>query len=172
MFFTLTQFVLLAAVAAFFGYWLLSARRRSRRSWESIIARLSPDLSIRSLSEHFPWKEGLSATPNEAWDKMHGVNGLFAIYRNAGVMLEIANFAFRNGDNIDQELVQMIHSDAAQIRFCVIVTIAQYILNQGTEGVRLNAFRAASMYTGLAAHLTELLQSCAPNAVPSLVGAA
>ena len=169
---TIGQIAVVVAIVAYFVHWQVSVRRRNRQTWDSLIARLSETLNIRPLSEHFPWKEGLSATPDETWRKLGGMCGLLSIYRNAGVMLEIANYAARHADNVDPVLLQNIHTDAAQIRICVLTTMAQCFFTHATESVRMNAFQAASMYTGLAAHITELLQASGSSALPAFVAAA
>ncbi len=159
------------SVAFFLGYCRARNRRRNQQSWDSLIARLSPDGSARNLSEHFLWKEGLSTTPDETWTRIKGPHGLWAIYRNAGIMQEMAEFAARNSDSVDPQLIQILRTDALQIRFCVLTTLAQFAINQAGEGVRMNAFRAASMYTGMAARMTQLLQDSAAMALPEFVAA-
>ncbi len=72
------------------------------------------------------------------------------MYQNAKVMLEMADYASRNCEKIDRVLVETLRSDAMQIRVCVLMALAQYAFSQASEGVRVNAFRAASMYTGMA----------------------
>ena len=67
----------------------------------------------------------------------------------------------RNCDNVDRVLVETLRSDAMQIRVCVLMALAQYAFSHASEGVRVNAFRAASMYTGMAARMTQLLQESA-----------
>ena len=80
------------------------------------------------------------------------------MYQNAGVMQEMAEFASRNSDAIDPMLLQTLRSDAMQIRVCVLKTLVQCAFSQASENVRLNAFRAASMYTGMTARMTQLIQ--------------
>jgi hypothetical protein len=58
-----------------------------------------------------------------------------------------------------------------QIRFCVLMALAQYAFRHASEGVRVNAFRAASIYTGMAARMTQLLQDHAAVMVPDFVAA-
>jgi hypothetical protein len=171
MILSLLQIAAVALVAIFLGYCRASQRRRNSASWESLTARLQSGWSARGLSEHFLWKEGLSSTPEETWEHIKGSQGLWAIYRNAGVMQEMANFAARNSDSVDHVLLQTLRSDAAQIRICVLTTLAQCAFNQASEGVRLNAFRAASMYTGMAARMTQLIQDNAAMALPDFVAA-
>jgi hypothetical protein len=68
------------------------------------------------LSDHFLWKEGLSATPEDAWQRMEGPKGLWVMYQNARVMLEMADYAARNSESVDRLLVETLRSDAMQIR--------------------------------------------------------
>ena len=114
-------------------------------------------LERRELSDRFLWKEGLSATPEDTWIRMQGPHGLWAMHQNAGVMLEMADHATRNSDNVDRVLLETLRNDAMQIRVCVMTALAQYAFSHASEGLRVNAFRAASMYTGMAARMTQLL---------------
>ena len=153
------------------GHWLIGSRRRNKKSWESLIAQLRPDWSGRELSDDFLWKEGLSATPEETWKRIEGARGLCAMYQNAGVMLQMANFAARNCDSVDHMLLETLRSDVMQIRLCVLSALFKYAFSQASEGVRVNAFRAASMYTSMAARMTQLMQEHAAMALPDFVAA-
>src|SRR4051794_32392030 len=167
----LFQVVVIAAVVGFFLRWRASVRRRNTQSWDSLIARLRPEWSARELSDQFLWKDELNATPNDAWQRMEGPKGLWVMFQNASVMLEMADFAARNGGDIDKVLLETLRSDAMQIRVCVLMGLAQYGFSQASEGVRVNAFRAATMYTGMAARLTQLLQDHAAVILPDFVAA-
>jgi hypothetical protein len=167
----LLQILAFAAVAFYFSRWRSGIRRRNNQSWDSLLARLRPDWSARELSDHFLWKEGLDATPEDAWQRMEGPKGLWVMYQNARVMMEMADFAARNDAEVDKLVLETLRSDAMQIRLCVLVALALYGCSQASEGVRVNAFRAASIYTGMAARLTELLQNHAAMIVPDFVAA-
>lgn len=167
----LFQFATLVIVAFCLGRWRAGVRRRNTQSWESLIAQLRPDWSARELSDHFLWKEGLNTTPRETWERIQGAHGLWAMYQNARIMLEMADFAARNSDTVDHELIETLRSDAMQIRVCVLMALAQYAFSQASEGVRVNAFRAASLYTGMAARMTQLLQENAAMVLPDFVAA-
>jgi hypothetical protein len=171
MIFPLLQFGAVVLVALYLGRWRLSVRRRNTQSWEALMSRLRPDWSARELSDQFLWKEGLSTSPEETWTRMEGPHGLWVMYQNAKVMLEMANYATRNCENVDRVLVETLRSDAMQIRVCVLMALAQYAFSHASEGVRVNAFRAASMYTGMAARMTQLLQQNAAVLVPDFVAA-
>jgi len=167
----LIQIVAFVVVAFYLVRWHLVVRRRNVQSWDSLLAKLRPEWSARELSDHFLWKEGLSATPEDAWQRMEGPKGLWVMYQNARVMLEMANYAARNSDNVDRLLLETLRSDAMQIRLCVLTALAQYAFTQASEGVRVNAFRAAQIYTGMAARMTRMLQENAAVIVPDFVAA-
>ena len=167
----LLQIAAVAAIAFFLVRWRAGVKRRNSQSWETLLARLRPDWSARELCEQFLWKEGLNATAEDTWLRMEGPKGLWVMYQNAGTMLEMANFAAHSCDGVDRLLVETLHSDAMQIRVCVLAALAQYAFTQASEGVRVNAYRAASMYTGMAARMTQLLQESAAGVVPDFVAA-
>jgi len=167
----LLQVVVIAAVVGFFLRWRAGVRRRNSQSWDSLLARLRPEWSARDLSDQFLWKEGVNASPDDAWQRMEGPKGLWVMFQNARVMLEIADFAARNSSDVDRVLLETLRSDAMQIRVCVLMGLGQYAFSQASEGVRVNAFRAASMYTAMAARLTQLLQDHAAVILPDFVAA-
>jgi len=165
------QIVAIACLGAYFFRWRSNVRRRNAQSWDSLIARLRPDWSARELSDQFLWKEGLNATPEDAWQRMEGPKGLWVMYQNARTMIEMADYAAKNSETVDRLLLETLRSDAMQIRVCVLMALAQYGFSKASEGVRVNAFRAATMYTGMAARMTQLLQENNPMMVPNFVAA-
>jgi hypothetical protein len=167
---TMLQIVSVVSVALYLGHWRNRARKRGAQSWDSLLARLRPDWSARELSDDFLWKEGVNATPEDAWKRMEGPTGLLVMFKNAGVMLEMADFAAKHS-SVDRVILETLRSDAMHIRMCVLMALAQYAFTQASEGVRVNAYRAASMYTGMAARMTQLLQEHAAIMVPDFVAA-
>lgn len=165
------QIAAVVAIALLLVKWRRSVQRRNAQTWDTLLARLRPEWSARELSDHFLWQEGLSATPDDAWHRMEGPKGLWVIYQNARVMQEMADFAAKHCDSVDRLLIETLHSDAMQIRVCVLAALGQYAFRHASEGVRVNAFRAASMYTGMAARMTQLLQEHAAVMVPDFVAA-
>lgn len=171
MILVMLQIAALLAIALYIVRWRRAVRRRNQQTWEDLLAKLRPDWSARELSDHFLWKEGLNATTDDVWQRMEGPKGLWVMYQNARVMLEMADYAARNCNEIDRMLIQTLHSDAMQIRVCALAALAQYAFTQASEGVRVNAFRVASLYTAMAARMTQLLQNYAAATVPDFVAA-
>jgi len=167
----LIQIAALAAVILYFGSWLRRNRRRNAASWDSLLARLRPDWSAREVSNHFLWRDEINATPNDAWQRMEGPKGLWVMHQNACVMLEMADYAAKHSPGVDLEMLATLRSDAMHIRLCVLMALGQYAFSQAGEGVRVNAFRAAQMYTAMAARMTRFLQEYAAGVVPDFVAA-
>ena len=165
------EIAVMAIVAIYLVRCTSRLRPRNARSWESLIARLRPNWSARELSDQFLWKEGLSATPDDSWARMKGPLGLLAIYQNAKVMLEMADYAARNSDSVDVELIATLRSDAMQIRVCVLAALAKYAFSEVNESISMNLSRAASTYTQMAGRTAELLQGNGENFVPNFVPA-
>lgn len=165
------QIAVLAGIVYYLCRWRIGVRRRNAQTWETLLARLRPDWSARELSDRFLWQEGLDASPEDAWRRMQGPKGLWVMYQNAKIMMEMADFAARNCEGVDPVLVSTLHSDALQIRVCVLSALCQYAFTAASEGVRVNAYRAAAIYTGMAARTTQLLQNYAAGMIPDFVAA-
>jgi hypothetical protein len=164
-------FAIFVAAALYLGWRRSSLERRKRQSWESLIGRLQRECKGRELSDHFLWREGLTIGPEETWDRLGGLRGLWSMFRNAAVMMEMAEFAARQDTGIELAVLEALRSDAAQIRLSVLIVVAQCALQQANESARMRAFRAASVYTGMAARMTELMQNHAASALPQFVAA-
>jgi hypothetical protein len=175
MFLPLLQIAVVSALLVYFGKWRGNMRRRNNQSWDSLLGQLRTDWSARDLSEQFLWKEGLTATIDDIWQRLEGPRGLWAMYQNARVMLEMADFASRGLSQefnpIDPMLLEAIRSDAMQIRLCVLTALCKYALSQATAGTKVNAFRAADLYSSMAARMTNLLQNHAALVLPDFVAA-
>ena len=168
------QIAAIAPVAIYLARWRVGVRRRNAQSWDALVARLQPDWSGRELSAHFLSKEVLNTTPEETWERMHGIRGIRAMYLNAGVVLEMVDYAARNieiSSLNDHVLLKTLRYDAMQIRSEALRILARDAFNQASERICSNAFHVASMYTGMAARMAQLLQASAPDMLPDFVAA-
>ena len=170
----LIQISLILLITLFLLAWRRGQKRRNAESWEQILVRLRHDWSAHTLSEHFLWRNELVLNPEETWKQMQGPRGLVVMYHNARVMLELADYAVKNSDEknpIDPMLIAALRSDAMQIRLLVIAALVQYAFLRATAGVRTNTYRAAALYTDMAATMTTLLQQHAALILPDFVAA-
>jgi len=163
----LLQFAVFVGVAVYLVRWKANVRRRNAQTWESLVARLRPDLNARVLGDGAVWKNVVNAAPEEQWRRIQGAAGLWTMYENARVMLEMADYAARNSDLVDRELLETLRSDAMQIRICVLTALVKYAFCQVNESICVNAFRAASAYQEMAVRMGELLQGNGMVAAPS-----
>ncbi len=131
------------------------ARRRSEQTWDQLVARLEPGWNPVQLGRCLQVEE---ATPEERWERLRGARGLCVMYQNAGVMLEMADYAARNGSSIDHQILAELHSDALQIRVSVVLALTQYAMHQLNERICSNALRAASMYKDMSVRMGDVLQ--------------
>lgn len=160
----LIQMVAVTTVAIYFMRWRAAVRRRNAQTWESLVARLQPDLGA---SEGRAWMSGSGAAPQEQWQRIHGVAGLWTMYENARVMLEMADYAARNSNRVDRELLAALRSDAMQIRVCVLTALGKYAFSQVNESICVYAQRAAASYQEMGARMSEMLQGGSMVATPS-----
>jgi len=169
------QIAIVSALLVYFANWRRNMRRRNVQSWDGLLCQLRSDWSARELSSQFLWKEGLTATTDDIWQRLDGPRGLWAMYQNSRVLLEMADYANRNmmpgAAPIDPMILEALRSDAMQIRLCVLTALGQYALSKATAGVKVNAFRAADMYSSMAARMTALLQEHAAVILPDFVAA-
>ena len=172
MFLPLLQIAVIMIAAIGLSMWRSSMRRRNAQSWNAIVARMRPDPRSKSLADESIWNGSMNVTPEEKWRLVRGAQGLWTIYENARVMLEMADYATRNSDSVDLELLAALRSDAMQIRVCVLTALTKYAFSQVNESICINVTRAASMYTEMTARTAELLKvngcSMAPNFVPAM----
>ena len=115
------QIVLFALVAAAMTGPFVQMHRRQHRSWQAIVVRMSPECSLL-------W----SATDP---DQLTLVQASWArsprkAFRDAGVLMEIVEFAERNAKTSDRAQLQTLRLAALQLR-----------LSAGTAIVRRALFR-------------------------------
>ena len=168
----LLQILAITLVAVCLSIARSAMRRRNAQSWDAIVSRMRPDPRVKSLADESIWNGSMNVTPEEKWRLIRGAQGLWTIYENARVMLEMADYTARNSNSVDLELLAALRSDAMQIRVCVITALAKYALSHVNESICVNVTRAANLYTEMTARTAELLQvngrSMAPNFVPAM----
>jgi hypothetical protein len=165
---TLFQIAAIAAAAVCLYRWVASVHRRNTQSWESLLSRLHPSWCAHESNDQIFSEKGLRATPEENWNRINGPHGLCAIYQNAGVMLEMADYAARNTASFDRKVLETLHRDATHIRACVLKTLAQYALRQANESIYVNAICATSMYAEMAGRMTQLMRGGLGDMFPAL----
>lgn len=176
MILALLEFVVLVVFAIYVEWWRAGERRRQAQTWDRLVAQLRPNGTNDGLSDlsngQFGWNRDENSTPEERWLKVQGAAGLWAIYENARVMLDMADYAARSWEDVDEELLGALRKDAMEIRVCVLIALTKQASNKVTDGACANVSRAALLYSNMAGRMAELIRIHGQVEVASLAGAA
>jgi len=145
------------------------ARRRDAQTWAELVARLEPGWNVEQLDECL---DDQDCAPARRWEQFHGARGLYVMFRNAGVMLEMAEYAIRNGcGSVDRGLLAELRSDAMQIRVSVVLALTQYAFSQINERICANAQHATMTYQEMVSRMSGLLEVNGGQLAPAFVAA-
>ncbi len=159
MIFPLLQVILTALLVAYAGFWRRQQMKRRAKSWEGIISQLRcNDWGIEEISERFLYKSEVQVTTKDVWQRIQGCKGLWAMYKNSPVLVQLADYAAEHGEGVDQEMLEGLRSDAFQIRLCVLLALGQYLFSGSSVGASVNAHRAVATYSAMLVRLTAFIQ--------------
>jgi len=160
MILTIISVAVPSALIAYGVYWRRNQSKRRAADWDSIVARLrsNSEFNFDEVAERYLYGDGIRATTRDIWSRIDGANGLWAMFTNAGVLMELADYAAEHGENVPEELIEELRSDALQIRIAVIMALVKYGFSRSVIPASVNAHRAATAYSAMLAHITTLFQ--------------
>jgi hypothetical protein len=161
MIFPILSIAVTAVPAAYAVYWRRVQTRRRTADWNSIVARFrsNSEFGFAEISDRYLYSAGIQATPKDIWPRIQGANGLWAMFINAGVLMELADYAATHGgEAIPEMLIEELRSDALQLRLAVLVAMTRYAFSRSGVSASVNAHRAACAYSAMLAHMTTLFQ--------------
>lgn len=168
----LFQILIAVSLIVFVGLWRRQQVRSKRRSWDEIVAKLrANDWGLDEISNRYLYRGGITATPGDIWPRIDGARGLWAMYCNIPLLVQLADYAAEHGTDVDEELLEGLRSDASQIRLCVLMALGKYALSHSTVGASVNACRATELYSEMLARLTTLFQESAGQLFPKYLAA-
>ena len=113
MFLTFMQALGTAALISYAIIWYRHQMMRRKRSWNQIVARLcNNDWGFEDIAEGYLYKSGIKATTEDIWQRIEGCHGLWSMYKNAPVLVELADYAAKHGDGVDKSLLENLRRDA------------------------------------------------------------
>jgi hypothetical protein len=172
MFLPLLQVLLAAVLIAYAAFWRRQQTKRRSRTWSAIISQLQGnDWGIEEITERFLYKSEIQATPQDIWQRIQGCKGLWAMYKNCPVLVQLADYAAEHGENVDIELLQNLRSDAFQIRLYVLRALGQYLFSAASVGAAVDAHRAVTAYSEMLVRLTSFIQEYSTSLFPSYLDA-
>jgi hypothetical protein len=150
-----------AVPTAYAIYWRRTQAKRRSANWDSIMSRFrsNNEFGFSDLSERYLYSATIQATSEDIWSRIDGANGLWAMFVNAGVLMELADYAANHsGETIPELLIEELRSDALQLRIAVLAALLRYGFSRSGVSASVNAHRAACAYGAMLAHITTLFQ--------------
>jgi hypothetical protein len=168
----LLQVILTALLIAYAAFWRRQQMKRRDKSWNGIISQLrGNDWGIEEITERFLYKSEVQVTPKDVWERIQGSKGLWAMYKNSPVLVQLADYAAEHGQGVDLEMLEGLRSDAFQIRVCVLLALGQYVCSASSIGAAVNAHRAVATYSSMLVRLTAFIQEYSTPLFPSYLDA-
>ena len=168
----LLQVIFAALLVSYAAFWRRQQTRRRAKSWNAIVGQLRcNDWGIEEISERFLYKSEVQVTPKDVWQRISGCKGLWAMYKNSPILVQLADYAAEHGEGVNVEMLEGLRSDAFQIRLCVMLALAQYVLSSSSVGASVNAHRAVATYSTMMVNLTAFIQEYSTSLFPSYLDA-
>lgn len=147
-------------MAAYIIYWRRNQAKRQAAGWDSIVSRLrsNSEFNFSDVTDRYLYSDEINATPADVWQRIDGANGLWAMFTNAGVLMELADYATEHGQDIPEQLIEELRSDALQLRIAVLISLTKYAFSRSGVAASVHAHRAATAYSAMLAHMTTLFQ--------------
>lgn len=150
-----------AVPTAYVIHWRRAQAQRRNQDWNSILGRFRShsEFGFTEITENYLYSPAIDASPADIWSRIRGAEGLWAMYTNAGVLMDLAEYAaVHGGEAIPEMLAAELRSDALQLRLAVIIALSRYAFSRSGVAAAVNAHRAACAYGSLLAHITTFFQ--------------
>jgi hypothetical protein len=172
--FPLFQVLLTAVLLTYAGYWRSRHSKRHAESWGQIVNKLRPnDWGYEDVTLRYLYSDRINATSEDIWQRISGAKGLWAMYHNCQVMVQLADYAAENSSDVTvpEELLEQIRSDAFHIRMCVLMALAQHVFSPSSIAAAVSAHRATATYTSMLARMTTIFQEYSALLFPKFLDA-
>jgi hypothetical protein len=170
--FSFLQILLTISLLMLLGSWRYAQAKRKKRTWDQIVSALRPnDWGLEEVSERYLYRPAIRAVPVDIWKRIDGPRGLWAMYCNAPLLIQLADYAVEHGTSPDQELLEALRRDAFHIRLCALLALLKYATLRSTIAASTNAHRATAAYTEMLFRLTTLFEQSAGQLLPSYLAA-
>ena len=157
----LVQVLLTAFALAYAGYWRKNHSKRRSETWDELVAKLRPnDWGYENVTERYLYSDKIVATPENVWERISGARGLWAMYCNASILVQLADYAAEHGgaEGVPEELLESIRTDAFHTRISVLMALAQHVFSRSSIASSVSAHRATMTYSALLRRLTAVFQ--------------
>jgi hypothetical protein len=168
------QVVFTALLLTYAGYWRRRQTKRRSEDWDEIVLKLRPnDWGYDGVAQRYLYSDQITATPDDVWNRISGVKGLWAMYCNAPVLVQLADYAAEHGNEqqVPEELLESIRTEAFHIRICVLMALAQHVFPRSSIAAHISAHRATLAYTVLLSKTTSVFRDYSALFFPNFLDA-
>jgi hypothetical protein len=152
------EFCLVTSIAIYLGIWRAGIHRRQAQAWERLVEQLQANGFAPDLNDRFCAEEHISSQEKRG-RRIQDAHGLWSMYEDARLMLDMANYAVANSATIDRELVAELRRDAMQIRVCVMIELSRHAYSEINESTCGNIARATAVYADMVSRMADLMQA-------------
>ena len=158
----LIQVLLTALMLAYAGYWRRRQSKRRAESWDQLVMKLRPnDWGFEDVTERYLYSDRVSAKPEDIWDKISGAKGLWAMYTNAPVLVQLADYAAeqwrrrgRSGGIVGEHPQRCLPNKNVRVDGARPNTSS----SRSSIASQISAHRATVAYTAMIARMTTIFQ--------------
>ena len=141
-----------------------SINRQRSKDWEGILARIVRyEGRLSQLSYGSIFSSGLACPTDEVWDRIDGRQGIWAIFINAGVLLEAMSYLERFGNRTPQfqQTMEELREQGRRVRVSAMIVLLRSLmpLRQGPAAIS----DIALIYTCLVAGLSLAISDHCPE---------
>jgi len=144
----------------------VSISRQRSKEWEQILAGIAQlDGCLSQLSHGSIFSGGLDCPVDEVWDRIGGKRGIWAIFRNAGVLLEAMNYMEKIGEPNPRLLrtIGQLRKEGRHVRIVASVAFLKCLLTFPGRSACFAAGETASEYIALVAQTSLAISDNCPE---------
>jgi hypothetical protein len=105
------QFAVFTLTAAYLAFSAATLHRRNQVSWQSLSSRLQPSWISEAMPVSSSARVAVLASDRSA---------RWSAFRDAGILMQMADYADRNGIAVDPSVLASLRADAIRMRFAVL----------------------------------------------------
>jgi hypothetical protein len=107
----------------------LQQHKRHGRNWNEILVQFKANDWVFEESPSGIYNKGrINATAQDIRSHIGGTRGLWAMYTDASVLLQLADIATKHGSETDDKLLQTLRGVALPIRMCVLIMVGKSVI--------------------------------------------
>ena len=168
MILTLFEIGTISATTSYLAFARIKLLRHKRMAWGQLVAQLRTNSQGPELNCQLFWIQRENLATAGGMRTCLGPSDLRSMYKNARVILEMANYVSECGAEIDPGLLADLRSDALRIRLHLSLALAKCACDHAAASTTENVADVVAIYRGMVEKSFELVQTCGDLLGPDL----